>query len=61
MLYYLFDYLQNSYNLPGAGLFQYISFRASLSIITSLLFTLFLVKKSSILLKHNKSEKVLEN
>jgi phospho-N-acetylmuramoyl-pentapeptide-transferase len=36
MLYYLFNYLDTDFNLPGAGLFQYISFRAALSIILSL-------------------------
>jgi phospho-N-acetylmuramoyl-pentapeptide-transferase len=36
MLYYLFNYLDTEFNLPGAGLFQYISFRAALSIILSL-------------------------
>jgi len=40
MLYYLFEYLQSIYNFPGAGLFQYISFRAALAIITSLLVSL---------------------
>ena len=40
MLYYLFEYLQSSYDLPGAGLFQYISFRAAMAIITSLLVSL---------------------
>ena len=40
MLYYLFEYLQTIYNFPGAGLFQYISFRAALAIITSLLVSL---------------------
>tara|TARA_B100001758_G_scaffold243068_1_gene252284 strand:+ start:1046 stop:2260 length:1215 start_codon:yes stop_codon:yes gene_type:complete len=40
MLYYLFEYLQNTYDFPGASLFQYISFRASLAIITSLLVSL---------------------
>ena len=40
MLYYLFEYLQSNYNFPGAGLFQYISFRAALAIITSLLVSL---------------------
>ena len=40
MLYYLFDYLQSAYDFPGAGLFQYISFRASLAVITSLLVSL---------------------
>ena len=37
MLYYLFEFLESTYNLPGAGVFQYISFRAALAIITSLL------------------------
>ena len=40
MLYYLFEYLQNAYDFPGAGLFQYISFRAAMAIITSLLVSL---------------------
>ena len=40
MLYYLFEYLQNTYDFPGAGLFHYISFRASLAVITSLLVSL---------------------
>lgn len=37
MLYYLFQYLENEYQLPGAGLFEFISFRASLAVILSLL------------------------
>ncbi|WP_047550942.1 phospho-N-acetylmuramoyl-pentapeptide-transferase [Psychroserpens sp. Hel_I_66] len=37
MLYYLFEYLEQQYQLPGAGVFQYITFRASLAIIFSLL------------------------
>ena len=37
MLYNLFEYLQSAYNFPGAGLFQYISFRAAMAAITSLL------------------------
>jgi phospho-N-acetylmuramoyl-pentapeptide-transferase len=39
MLYYLFDYL-DSLDLPGAGLFQYISFRAGLAATISLLITI---------------------
>ena len=39
MLYYLFDYL-NTLDLPGAGLFQYISFRAGLAATVSLLITI---------------------
>lgn len=37
MLYYLFTWLDQSFNLPGAGVFQYISFRAAMSVITSLI------------------------
>jgi phospho-N-acetylmuramoyl-pentapeptide-transferase len=37
MLYYLFRYLHEHYHLPGAGVFQYTTFRAGLSVIVSLL------------------------
>ena len=43
MLYYLFDYL-NQLDFPGAGLFQYISFRAGMATIVSLLITITLGK-----------------
>ncbi len=36
MLYYLFTYLDQKWDLPGAGLFQFISFRAACSVILSL-------------------------
>ena len=36
MLYYLFDWLERIYDFPGAGVFQYISFRAAMSAIASL-------------------------
>lgn len=39
MLYYLFTYL-NELGLPGAGVFDYISFRAAMAIITSLLISM---------------------
>jgi phospho-N-acetylmuramoyl-pentapeptide-transferase len=39
MLYYLFEYLDKQLNFPGAGMFQYISFRAALAIILSLTIT----------------------
>jgi len=44
MLYYLFDYL-NRMNFPGAGMFQYISFRAGLAVILSLLVSMVFGKK----------------
>ena len=37
MLYYLFEYLEQQYDLIGAGLFQYISFRSAVAFILSLL------------------------
>jgi phospho-N-acetylmuramoyl-pentapeptide-transferase len=40
MLYNLFEYLNENYNMPGAGVFQYISFRAAMALITSLVVSL---------------------
>ncbi len=39
MLYYLFHYLNKYYSIPGAGVFQYISFRTGMALISSLLLT----------------------
>ena len=36
MFYYLFEYLDKSLNIPGTGVFQYITFRAVAAVITSL-------------------------
>lgn len=44
MLYYLFHYL-DSFNFPGAGLFNYISFRASCALLASLLISMVIGKK----------------
>ncbi len=40
MLYYLFTYLDRQFDFPGAGVFQYITFRAALAVILSLLISL---------------------
>lgn len=40
MLYYLFTWLDKAFDFPGAGVFQYISFRAAMSAITSLIIIL---------------------
>jgi phospho-N-acetylmuramoyl-pentapeptide-transferase len=45
MLYYLFDYLDKNTDLPGVGLFQFISFRASMALILSLVISLVFGKK----------------
>ena len=37
MLYYLFEFLEKTYQFPGAGVFQYISFRSAMAVITSLI------------------------
>ena len=40
MLYYLFEFLQQKYQFPGAGLYQFLSFRAAVAMIISLGFSL---------------------
>ncbi len=45
MLYYLFEFLDKAYDIPGAGVFRFLSFRAAMAIITSLVITLFLGKR----------------
>jgi phospho-N-acetylmuramoyl-pentapeptide-transferase len=44
MLYYLFDYL-NQLDFPGAGVFQYISFRSAMAVITSLIVSMLIGKR----------------
>src|SRR6202000_1983109 len=39
MLYYLFRYLEKNYSIPGSGVFQYITFRTAMAVITSLIVT----------------------
>ncbi|MBN8702418.1 MAG: phospho-N-acetylmuramoyl-pentapeptide-transferase [Bacteroidetes bacterium] len=45
MFYYLFKFLDQHYDLPGAGVFQYISFRAAMALIVSLLISMVLGKR----------------
>ncbi len=45
MLYNLFEYLENQYQFPGASLFQFISFRAALSVLFALMFSTIFGKK----------------
>lgn len=45
MFYYLFTYLQEEFNLIGAGVFQYISFRAGMAALLSLIITITFGKK----------------
>ncbi len=41
MLYHIFQYLDRLYNIPGSGMFQYISFRAAAAIILALLIVIY--------------------
>lgn len=45
MFYYLFDFLEKEYHLAGAGLFQFITFRAAMAFIFSLVFSTLFGKK----------------
>ena len=44
MLYYLFAYLEK-FNIPGAGMFQYISFRSAITVIMSLFISVIFGKR----------------
>jgi phospho-N-acetylmuramoyl-pentapeptide-transferase len=53
MLYYLLDWLNTQYDIPGFGVFQYITFRAILSVIFSLIISLLIGKKIIDVLRKN--------
>ena len=40
MLYHFFNYINQNFDFPGSGLFQFISFRAGMALIISLIITL---------------------
>ena len=61
MLYYLFDYLHKHFNVPGTGVFQYISFRAALAIITSLLISMVFGKRIINLLRKKQVGETVRN
>ena len=41
MLYHLFDYLHGIFDLPGAGMMQYISFRSAMAVVSALLIVIY--------------------
>lgn len=45
MLYYLFEYLENQFNLTGASVFQFITFRSAMAFILSLLISMVFGKR----------------
>jgi phospho-N-acetylmuramoyl-pentapeptide-transferase len=60
MLYYLFRYL-HTFNLPGAGVFTYISFRSAMAIITSLIISLLIGKRIILFLQRKQVGEVVRN
>lgn len=52
MLYYLFKYLRDEFGMSGAGLFQYITFRAGMAVVLSLIITLVFGKRLIRFLQH---------
>lgn len=61
MLYYLFDYLDKHFNLPGAGVFHYISFRAAMAILLSLVIAMFFGKRIIRLLQKKQVGETIRN
>src|SRR5690554_4680164 len=45
MLYYLFEYLDQNFDLPGTGVFQYITFRSAAAVLLSLLLSMVFGKR----------------
>lgn len=60
MLYYLFQYL-DTLNFPGAGVFDYISFRSAMSIITSLIISLLIGKRIILFLQRKQVGEVVRD
>lgn len=59
MLYYLFRYLDEMYDLPGAGVFDYISFRAAGAVILSLVISLLFGKRLIELLRRRQAAETI--
>ena len=60
MLYYLFKHL-DSLNFPGAGVFNYISFRSAMAVITSLIISLLIGKRIIQLLQRKQVGEVVRD
>jgi len=58
MLYHLFEILESQFNLPGASLFSYLSFRAAVTLIMALLISIVFGKK---IINYLKVKQVGEN
>ena len=58
MLYYLFELLESQFNFPGASLFSYLSFRAAVSVLLSLIISVIFGKK---IINYLKRKQIGEN
>tara|TARA_B100001109_G_scaffold29532_1_gene22894 strand:- start:958 stop:2163 length:1206 start_codon:yes stop_codon:yes gene_type:complete len=58
MFYYLFEYLEKNYQLTGASLFQYLSFRSAITFILALIISTIFGKK---IIQYLKSKQIDEN
>ena len=58
MFYYLFEYLEKNYQLAGASLFQYLSFRSAITFILALIISTIFGKK---IIQYLKSKQIDEN
>jgi phospho-N-acetylmuramoyl-pentapeptide-transferase len=60
MLYYLFDFL-DKLDIPGAGVFKFISFRSAAAVITSLIISMMIGKRIILLLQKNQIGEVVRD
>jgi len=59
MLYHLFDHIDKMFDIPGTGLFRYISFRAGMALLFSLVITMLTGRRIiALLLKHQVGETI---
>ena len=61
MLYHLFDYIESSWDFPGAGVFRYLSFRSAMAVIFSLVIALVIGKKIIHLLQRKQIGEEIRN
>jgi phospho-N-acetylmuramoyl-pentapeptide-transferase len=61
MLYYLFNWLNKEFHVPGAGLFQFLTFRIAMAVILSLVIATVYGKRIIEFLKKNRLVKACVN
>lgn len=61
MLYYLFQQLDQAFDIPGAGVFRYISFRAVAAIMVSLMITIVFGKRLIEYLRYRQVGETIRN